>query len=118
MKIQKFEDIIAWQKSQDLCVKIYQHFRELKDFGYKDQIRRAALSISNNIAEGFDRKGDKEFLRFLYMALGSASETRSMLHLATRLNYLTDEQASSLLEQVNEVSRITRGLVKAIDASQ
>lgn len=73
MKIQRFEDIIAWQKFQEFAAAIYRLFSEIKDFGFKDQIQRAAVSISNNVAEGFDRLGDKEFIRFLYIALASSA---------------------------------------------
>ena len=66
--IKSFEELKVWQKSQDLAVVIYQQFAELKDFGFKDQVQRAAVSISNNIAEGFDRNTNKEFARFLYIA--------------------------------------------------
>jgi four helix bundle protein len=82
MKIQKFEDIIAWQKAQNLAVVLYKTFVNLKDYGFKDQMTRAAISISNNIAEGFDRSTDADFSRFLYVAIGSSSEVRSMLYLA------------------------------------
>jgi len=64
MKIEKFEDIIAWQKAQDLAVEIYSTFRLLKDYGFKDQICRAVVAISNNIAEGFDRSSDADFHDF------------------------------------------------------
>lgn len=74
MKIQRFEDIIGWQKSQDLAVSIYKNFSGLKDYGFKDQICRASVSISSNIAEGFDRMSDAEFVRFLYISLGSCSD--------------------------------------------
>ena len=97
MKIQKFEDIIAWQKAQDLTVEIYLLFENSNDFGFKNQIQRAAVSISNNIAEGFDRISDKEFIRFLYIALGSCSEVKSMLYLSNKLNYLTSEQSEKLI---------------------
>ncbi len=76
MAIQKFKDIIAWQKAQDLPTEIYLIFGLSKDFGFKDQVTRAAISISNNIAEGFDRSSDADFSRFLYFALGSCSEVR------------------------------------------
>jgi len=66
MKIQKFEDIIAWQKAQDLAVLVYKAFNSSRDFGFKDQIQRASVSISNNVASGFDRISDKEFVRFIY----------------------------------------------------
>ena len=87
MAIQKFEDVIGWQKAQDLTVNIYFVFNALKDYGFKDQICRAAVSISNNIAEGFDRRTDADFARFIYMAIGSCSEVKSMLYLSIRLGY-------------------------------
>jgi four helix bundle protein len=84
LRIQKFEDIIAWQKAQDIAVEIYSVFKNNKDFGFRDQIYRAAVSISNNIAEGFDRSSDAEFVRFLYISLGSCSEVKSMLYLSVK----------------------------------
>ena len=103
MTIQKFEDIIAWQKVQDLTIEIYLIFNNSNDFGFKNQIQRATVSISNNIAEGFDRISDKEFVRFLYISLGSCSEVKSMLYLSYRLNYLTLEQSEKLINQANEI---------------
>lgn len=114
MKIQKFEDIIAWQKAQDIAVDVYRTFQNSKDFGFKSQIERASVSISNNIAEGFDRMSDKEFIRFLYIALASCSEVKSMLYLSNKLNYLTLEQAQILINNANEIGKIIRGLIKSI----
>ena len=114
MTIIKFEDIIAWQKAQDLCVEIYLIFQNSNDFGFKNQIQRASVSVSNNIAEGFDRMSDKEFVRFLYIALGSCSEVKSMLYLSNRLNYLSQHQSDELVIKANEVGRIIRGLIKSI----
>lgn len=114
MTIVKFEDIIAWQKAQDLCIEIYLVFQNSNDFGFKNQIQRASFSISNNIAEGFDRMSDKEFVRFLYIALGSCSEVKSMLYLSNKLNYLSIEQSEVLINKSNEVGKIIRGLIKAI----
>jgi len=114
MKIQKFEDIIAWQKAQDLAVVIYKSFNKSRDFGFKDQIQRASVSISNNIAEGFDRMSDKEFVRFLYIAQASCSEVKSMLYLANRLNYLENEITKQFIENTNEIGRIIRGLIKSL----
>ena len=114
MTIQKFEDVIAWQKSQDLAVKIYRAFKDLKDFGFKDQICRAAVSISNNIAEGFERSSNADFARFLYMSLASSSEVKSILYLAEKLNYLPKSEAERLRVESTEVSRITTGLIKSL----
>ncbi len=116
MIIQKFEDLIAWQKSQELASLIYKTFQELRDFGFKDQIFRAVISISNNIAEGFDRSSDADFIRFLYYALGSCSEVKSMLYLSIRLNILNNEKAILLLSHVSEISKIINGLIKSLKA--
>ncbi|MCG2712087.1 MAG: four helix bundle protein [Candidatus Omnitrophica bacterium] len=79
MKVEKFEDIIAWQKAKKLTLDIYLEFKSCKDFGFKDQIQRAAVSIMNNTAEGFERNTNKEFRNFLFIAKGSCAEVRSML---------------------------------------
>ncbi len=115
MAIQKFEDIVAWNKAQDLAVEIYKTFINSRDFGFKDQINRAVVSVSNNIAEGFDRKGNKEFVRFLYIASGSCSEVKSMLYLSERLGYFDAEKRSALIEKTTEVSKIINGLIKSME---
>lgn len=115
MVIQKFEDIVAWQKAQDLAVDIYSTFSQIKDYGLKDQICRAVVSISNNIAEGFDRNSDAEFSRFLYIATASCSEVKSMLYLSERLKYINYEQKTKLLEKATEISKIIKGLIKSLN---
>ena len=115
MAIQKFEDIIAWQKAQEYAVDIYSVFRELKDYGFKDQICRAVISISNNIAEGFDRSSNADFSRFLYIAIGSCSEVKSMLYVAEKLKYITSKQQKELLAKGDEISKIIRGLIKSMN---
>jgi four helix bundle protein len=115
MAIEKFEDIIAWQKAQNLAVDVYDTFRESKDFSFRDQICRAAVSVSNNIAEGFDRSSNADFSRFLYFSIASCSEVRSMIYLAERLGYLSKERQTPLLEQSEEISKIVRGLIKSIN---
>lgn len=114
MIFQKFEDIIAWQKAQDLAVIIYTTFKEIKDYSFRDQICRATVSISNNIAEGFDRNSDAEFARFLHIAISSASETRSMIYLANRLGYINNNEKEELIIKSSEVSMIIRGLIKSL----
>ncbi len=114
MKVKRFEDIIAWQKAQDLAVEIYQQFSTLKDYGFKDQICRASISISNNIAEGFDRYSNKEFVRFLFIAKSSNSEVKSMLYLAERLDYCEKNKATEMRTQCEEISKIIRGLIKSL----
>jgi len=114
MAVQKFEELLVWQKSQDLAIKIYNHFGSIKDFGFRDQITRATVSISNNIAEGFERNSNADFSRFLYFALASNSEVRSMLYLSSRLNFISKEEVNDLIERTNEISKMLNGLIKSI----
>lgn len=114
MTIRQFEDIIAWQKAQDLAVLIYQTFGNMRDFGFKDQICRATLSVSNNIAEGFDRGTDKEFIQFLIYARGSNSEVKSMIYLALRLQYIDEKTQSTFIAQIESVGKLINALIRSI----
>ena len=90
-KIQKFEDILAWQKARELTREIYTHAKAglfAKDFGLRDQVQRAAVSIMGNVAEGFDRGGDKEFIQFLSISKGSCGEVKSHLYVALDQQYV------------------------------
>jgi len=115
MKIQKFEDILSWKKAKELALQIYKLQCKTSygiDIGFKDQIQRAAISIMNNIAEGFERGSKKEFLKYLYIAKGSSGEVRSLLHIAKDLDYITVEQYNELLSQCEEISKTLSGLIK------
>ncbi|SOD14619.1 four helix bundle protein [Pedobacter xixiisoli] len=114
MAIKCFEDVIAWRKAQDIAIVIYKEFKNNKDWDFKSQICRAAVSISNNIAEGFDRGTKPEFRRFLYIALASNSEVRSMLHLALRLGYINEAIFKKIVIQSEEVAKIISGLIKSL----
>lgn len=95
MKIERFEDLKVWQYSRTLVSSIYgltSNNSFSKDFGLKDQIQRASISIMNNIAEGFERDNNKEFIRFLTYSKGSAGEVRSLLYVAQDLKYISDEE--------------------------
>lgn len=110
MGIAKFEDIIAWQKAKDFTVQIYALFENSKDFGFKDQIQRASVSIMNNIAEGFERKSNNEFRYFLYIAKGSCGEVRSMLIIAHELKKINVSEYEALLALSTEISKMLYGL--------
>ena len=86
--IEQFEDLRIWQQARELNLLVYRTSGSLKDFSFIDQMRRAALSIMNNIAEGFERRTDADFAHFLDVAKGSAGEVRSMTYAAEDLNYL------------------------------
>ncbi len=95
MKVERFEDLDAWKVGRELATLIYACGREIslsKDYGFKDQIQRAAVSVMNNIAEGFERGSNKDFAKFLFIARGSVGEVRSMLYLALDQKYITEQQ--------------------------
>ena len=112
----KFEEINAWQKARELNKKTYeltllnQAFNN--DYGLKDQIRRSCISISSNIAEGFERETFKEFIRFLYISKASAGEYRSQLYLAYDVSYISKYEFQELNDIVNEISKMLFGLIK------
>jgi len=115
MTIKSFEDITAWKKAKAIAVQIYDQFDMNKDFGFKDQIQRCAVSVMNNIAEGFERQSDKDFKRFLYIAKGSCGELRSMLSLGRELGYISEENFDSLYADTVELSRMLSGFIKKLD---
>lgn len=114
MRIERFEDIIAWQKAKELTIQIYSLFETNKDFGFKDQIQRASVSIMNNIAEGFERQSNNEFRQFLFIAKGSCGEVRSMLYLAKELSKISDNNFNLLFALSEEISKILSGLIKTL----
>jgi len=114
MIITKFEDIIAWRKAGELTVSIYNDFRDCRDFSFNDQIKRASVSIMNNIAEGFERQTNKEFKNFLFIAKGSSGEVRSMLYLAYKFKYINKERFDFNYSLTVEISKLLSGLIKTL----
>lgn len=112
--IKKFEDIVAYQKAGLLALSVYKIFSKNRDWGFKDQVCRAAVSVMNNIAEGFERRTNKEFINFLYIAKGSAGELRSMTYLAYKLDYVTESEANKMMNEALEISRLIMGLIKTL----
>ena len=119
-RVERFENIDAWKKARELTKLIYQITATgefARDFGLRDQIRRATVSVLSNIAEGFERDGDKEFLQFLSLAKGSCGEVRAQLYVALDQVYLNDTQFQKLIEKAMEVSRLIAGLMKYLSTS-
>jgi len=114
MTITRFEDILVWRKARESTKTIYIFTRSLKDFDFRSQIRRASISISNNIAEGFERKSNNEFKHFLFIAKGSAGEVRSMLYSALDLGYINKKDHDSLLRVMEEISRMLSGFIQKL----
>ena len=118
---QKFEDIEAWQRARKLTRKIYTVSNEnpfSKDFGLRDQIRKASVSIMSNIAEGFKRGGTKEFIQFLSIAKGSSGELRSQLYVALDQGYLKEDMFDRLLVTALETSRMISGSINYLRKSK
>ena len=110
-----FEEINAWQRARDLTKRVYQisgEGRFAHDFGLRDQMRRACISIMSNIAEGFERSGTKEFVQFLSVAKGSVGEVRSQLCVALDQQYITEGTFEQLSAEAMEISRMLSGLMK------
>ncbi|MBL9202036.1 MAG: four helix bundle protein [Opitutaceae bacterium] len=100
-----FENLEVWQDAIELGAKVYELFRGCTDFEFRGQIRSAAASVSNNIAEGYERSSSAEFIRFLDIARGSCGEVRSQAHLAVRVKLLSSEAASALVADAKRLSK-------------
>jgi four helix bundle protein len=115
MKIIRFEDIGSWQEGRKLCTMIYgitQYGQFNKDFGLRDQIRRAAVSVISNIAEGFDSKSNIEFHRFLIYARRSISELKSQLYVALDVKYISRSEFDTIYMQAEKTAKLTNGFVR------
>src|SRR4249920_1115633 len=117
-RIERFEDLIAWQRARLLAQTIYTMTRErafAKDIGLSGQVQRASVSIMANIAEGFERNRSGEFHQFLSVAKGSCAEVRSHLYVAIDAGHLSQKRFSELLDQAEEVGRILGGLRSSVE---
>lgn len=110
-----FEELDAWKVGRELANLIYRYGRETvlsKDYSLKDQLQRAAVSVMNNVAEGFERGSNKDFAKFLFIARGSVGEVRSILYLALDQKYITEEQFSGAYNLCVRESQLCWGLIK------
>jgi len=113
--IKRFEEINAWKKARDLVKAVYEATSESafsKDYALKDQIRRSAISTVSNIAEGFERDGNKEFVNYLSVAKSSSGEVRTQLYIARDLGYLSNDKFDDLMNLSEETSRLISGFMK------
>ncbi|MDL2239821.1 four helix bundle protein [Bacteroidales bacterium OttesenSCG-928-K03] len=119
--INRFEDLEVWKLARVFVVDIYEITNKngfANDFRFRDQIRASAASIMDNIAEGFERDGNKEFIQFLYIAKGSSGETRSQLYRALDLKYIDEEQHKKYLDKVTVISKQLSGFINYIKSSE
>lgn len=118
MKIQSYKDLDIWKRSIKLVEEIYRltkSFPKEELYGLTSQMRRAAVSIPSNIAEGFTRLHDKEYKQFLYISLGSCSELSTQIIIASRLSYLNSKEANKLLNEIDEICKMTMSLIKKLN---
>ena len=114
MPVKNFEDLEIWKDARALTIAIYQLTRDpkfAKDFGLRDQIRRAAVSIMSNIAEGFERGGNQEFIQFLYVAKASCGEVRSQLYVAVDQSYIAPRDCEELTKSFRRLSIMISNLI-------
>lgn len=107
-----FEDLKVWQRSCRLVVDIYKLFSGSRDYGFKDQICRSALSVPSNIAEGYERNSSGDFVRFLNIAKGSCGELKTQIYIAGKLGYINNEQLTVWLNETREIAAMLSGLIK------
>lgn len=119
--IKRFEDIESWQLAREMTKTIYAVSNDgafARDFGLRDQIRRASVSIMSNIAEGFERGGDKEFFQFVSLAKGSSGEVRAQLYVALDAGYIDQQTFSRLSDMATQINRMLAGLMKYLRSSE
>ena len=120
-KIEKFEDIQAWKLAREVTRQIYEISSTEKfsrDFALVNQIRRASISIISNIAEGFERSGNKKFIQFLAIAKGSCGEVRAQLYVAFDQKYIDETKFRGIAEKLNETSRLIAGFMKYLQQTE
>jgi len=117
MKIEKFEDIEAWKEGRLLVKEIYRLFADIKDYGFRDQIQRASISTMSNIAEGFDRGSNKEFIQFLIFARGSVSEVKSLSYAALDIGYINEGAFSGISERCFKLTNLINGFIRYLRTS-
>ena len=112
--VRDFEELIAWQRAIELGKLVYGKFRDHRDFSFRDQILRAVTSVSNNVAEGFDRGSNKEFRRFLRIAASSCNEVRSMVSLGHAIGYFSSEDLNHYRVECMKVNGTIVSLIKSM----
>ncbi len=116
--LKNFKDLKVWQKSYELSLKIYRltkHFPSEEKYGLTSQIRRAAVSVTSNIAEGYGRKTKSEYIQFLYIAYGSNCELETQMLLSGDLGYIKSEDIKQLQDEISEVERMLMALIKSLE---
>lgn len=114
MAFQSFEELEVWQRGCRLAVDVFKTFGDCRNFTMQDQVQRSALSIPSNVAEGYERNSNKEFIRFLNISKGSGGELRTQLYISRKLDFLTKADFSRLVGELKEISKMLHGLSRAV----
>jgi four helix bundle protein len=120
MAVQSYKDLVAWQKAMELVVEVYRvttSFHRDERFGLTNQLRRAAVSIPSNVAEGQGRGPTADFVRYLRTARGSLQEVDTQIELAWRLGFLAEVERTALGQKITEVAKLINGLIRSIPAA-
>lgn len=113
--MEAFEGLEVWKRSSRLCVDLYSVLRGCRDYGFRDQITRSALSVPSNIAEGYERDSRNEYTRFLKIAKGSCGELRTQLWIGREVGYIERQAAETFIAEAIEISRMIHGLIKRLE---
>ncbi|MCE6992676.1 four helix bundle protein [Dyadobacter sp. CY323] len=116
-KVEKFEDLKVWQDGLSLSILVYEMLHDCKDFGLRDQMCRASVSVPSNIAEGFERHSNKEFIRFLRIAKGSSGELRTQIFIAIGIGLITSEKGNDLISKSQILSAMIQNLIKTRESN-
>lgn len=115
MALERFEDIEAWQGTRQLVSEVYQALTSCRDLSFRDQIQRAAVSVMSNIAEGFERHTNREFIGYLYVSRGSLAEVRSLLYAAKDIGYVDGDRFDDLCTRVQSVNGKLNGFISYLN---
>src|SRR5438477_12621887 len=114
MAFQSFENLEVWQRACRLAVEVFKAFASCRSFTMQDQVQRASLSVPSNVAEGYERNSNKEFVRFLNIAKGSCGELRTQLYISRKLDFLKKTDFNRLAVESKEISAMLHGLSRAV----
>ena len=110
--VKRFEDLEVWKESMRLATKIYKILKNSRDFGLRDQMQRSAVSVPSNIAEGYERNTNKDFIKFLHYSKGSCSELRTQIYLAIETKTIPKSEGQELLKSTNSISAMLHNYIK------
>ena len=113
-----FEDLSIWQRSSRLCVELYRELKDSREWGFRDQITRSALSVPSNIAEGYERNSRREYVQFLRIAKGSCGEMRTQLYIGKKAGLIEASRAESLIEEATAIGRMLGSMIGKLSRNQ